>query len=50
VSSVTEPRYRFTNYDGTRLYRTWRAGAIVTDPKEIEWLIARTALIERIEQ
>jgi hypothetical protein len=52
----SEPRYRFTHdfqffdYDGSRLYRTWRAGAIVTDPKEIDWLTARTAPLERIEQ
>jgi hypothetical protein len=51
---MTVPRYRFTkdfeffDCDGTRLYRTWREGAIVSDPKEIQWLIARTAPVERI--
>jgi hypothetical protein len=34
-----EPRYRFTkdfeffDYDGSRLYRTWRAGTVVIEPK-----------------
>jgi hypothetical protein len=56
VSSETEPRYRFItdfeffDYDGSRLYRTWRAGTVITDPAEIEWLTARTAPLERIEQ
>ena len=51
----SKPLYRFVkdfeffDCDGTRLYRTWREGAVVSDPKEIEWLIARTAPVERIE-
>jgi hypothetical protein len=56
MSSETEPQYRFTrdfeffDQDGSHLWRSWRAGAIVTDPKEIEWLIARTAPLERLEE
>ena len=54
MSSETEPRYRFTSdfeffdYDGSRLWRSWRAGTVITDAKEIQWLIARTAPVERI--
>jgi hypothetical protein len=50
----SELRYRFTkdfeffDYDGSRLWRSWHAGTVITDPKEIEWLIARTAPVERI--
>ena len=50
----SEPRYRFTkdfeffDYDGSRLWRSWHAGTVITDAKEIEWLIARTAPVERI--
>ena len=56
MSSVeSEPRYRFTkdfqffDYDGSRLWRSWRAGTVITDAKEIEWLTARGAPVERIE-
>jgi hypothetical protein len=55
MSSVeSEPRYRFTSdfqffdYDGSRLWRSWHAGTVITDAKEIQWLIARTAPVERI--
>jgi hypothetical protein len=56
MSSVeSEPRYRFTSdfeffdYDGSRLWRSWRAGTVITDAKEIAWLTARGAPVERIE-
>jgi hypothetical protein len=56
VSSVeSEPRYRFTrdfeffDQDGSHLWRSWRAGTVITDIKEIEWLTARGAPVERID-
>jgi hypothetical protein len=43
---------RFVEYDperGSFLWREWPAGAIITDPKEIELLESRGAPVEKID-
>jgi hypothetical protein len=42
-------RFAFYDEHGTHLWREWPEGAIVSDPAEIETLMARKAPVERIE-
>jgi hypothetical protein len=50
VSSVRFTKdFQFFDYDGSRLYRRWRTGDLISAPKEIEWLFARGAPVEPIE-
>jgi hypothetical protein len=45
---ITAP-YAFLDTERSHLWREWPEGAIVTDPAEIELLIARGAPVERID-
>lgn len=42
-------QFAFLDTEKSHLWREWPAGAIITDPDEIELLTARGAPVERIE-
>jgi hypothetical protein len=52
---MTDPGLRFTRdfefYDhaGSNMWRSWSAGDVVSDEKEIAWLLSIEAPVDRIE-